>query len=291
MQAMMSAHSARRAPSFGIASQASSKLRRMRGSSNALPPVPPKTASQVSVASSPLSPAATTFQDRLVEALVKRIKQSLPFFSGQDLTAVEADESVKQTVDTMVEMARASVNMIVRQLAEILFMLDKQRDLNLEHKLNVQVLQSQLLLIKILDVCVSFHWHCHRERYLGIGYPVNGSATSLSSNTPYAQGNHPSTIAHTSGTPWVDPPVLDENLAKTILDLVSSVIRRSAAQGSSDLSFHDFETIESSAILTPADSPNSSTTSLPQAPPKSTNASSTTANTTAGTETDRKSVV
>ncbi|KZV82855.1 hypothetical protein EXIGLDRAFT_778147 [Exidia glandulosa HHB12029] len=268
-----SGQSARRAPSFGLASQASSKLRRMRGSSNALPPVPPKSAtasasaSAVSIASSPMSPHASTFQDRLIEALVKRVKQSLPFFSGQDLTAIEVDESVKQTVETLVEMARAGVSMIVRQLVDILSMLDKQRENNLEHKLLVQVLQSQLLIIKILDLCVTFHWHCHRDKCLGIGYPANGSATSLSSNAPYAQGNHPSTIAHTSGTPWVDPPVLDGSLAKATLELVSGVLRRCAAQGGGELSFHDFEAIEAVATITPGDSPNSSTTSLPQKTP------------------------
>lgn len=98
---------------------------------------------------------------------------------------------------------------------------------------------------------------------LGIGYPAGGSATSLTSNAPYAQGNHPSTIAHTAGTPWVEPPGLDGSLAKATLELISSVLRRCASQGGDELSFHDFESIESSATLTPGESPNSSTTSLP----------------------------
>lgn len=77
----------------------------------------------------------------------KRVLQ-LPFFSGQDLTAVEVDESVKQTVETLVEMARAGVSMIVRQLVDILAVLDKaSRPLSHSSAVSVRACHTTLTLI------------------------------------------------------------------------------------------------------------------------------------------------
>jgi neurofibromin 1 len=136
----------------------------------------------------------------------------------------------------------------------------------MDRRLYIQILQSELLVLKVLDLCLTFHWHCHRNQYLGYSFNP-GSATSIGSNAAYAQGNHPSTIAHDQSTPWVDPAALSANLAGTAVALLSKFLRRSSSEGvSSDLSFHDFETVEAAAVLTPAESPNSSSASLPQKP-------------------------
>jgi len=121
-------------------------------------------------------------------------------------------------------------------------------------------------VLKILDVCLCFSWHTHRSNVLGLHIGPGGSALSVGSSnqSPYAQGNHASTIAHDANTPWVDPPPLDANLATVTVSLLSGVLRRCMAEGGSELSFHDFEAVEASAILTPAESPTGSIMSLNQ---------------------------
>ncbi|KAH7106685.1 hypothetical protein BKA62DRAFT_797839 [Auriculariales sp. MPI-PUGE-AT-0066] len=215
------------------------------------------------------TPALTLnrFQTTLIEVVTKRIKQSLPYYSGRDLSLVEADEPTKQAVDTLVELSRTHAHPIARQLVDILQSFEKQLANGLERKLYVQVLQSQLLLLKILDVTLGFNWHTHRTAQLGLSFIPQTSAASIDSTTTalYAQGNHPSTIAHDAGTPWIEPPPMEDNLAVVAVRVVANILRRSRAEGGSDLSFHDFEMIEAAAIITPDDSLNASTTSVQKA--------------------------
>ncbi|KAH7097052.1 hypothetical protein BKA62DRAFT_774611 [Auriculariales sp. MPI-PUGE-AT-0066] len=209
------------------------------------------------------TPALTLnrFQTTLIEVVTKRIKQSLPYYSGRDLSLVEADEPTKQAVDTLVELSRTHAHPITRQLVDILQSFEKQLANGLERKLYVQVLQSQLLLLKILDVTLGFNWHTHRTAQLGLGFIPQTSAASIDSTTTalYAQGNHPSTIAHDAGTPWIEPPPMEDNLTVVAVRVVANILRRSRAEGGSDLSFHDFEMIEAAAIITPDDSLNATT--------------------------------
>ncbi|KAH7101725.1 hypothetical protein BKA62DRAFT_794260 [Auriculariales sp. MPI-PUGE-AT-0066] len=278
--------SSSRTPSFSTA--ASQRLKRLRGTSNATMPMSPPMAtlqlpnglhSPTTVSLVPSTngsshvngsakdtPALTLnrFQTTLIEVVTKRIKQSLPYYSGRDLSLVEADEPTKQAVDTLVELSRTHAHPIARQLVEILQSFEKQLANGLERKLYVQVLQSQLLLLKILDVTLGFNWHTHRTAQLGLSFIPQTSAASMDSTTTalYAQGNHPSTIAHDAGTPWIEPPPMEDNLAAVAVRVVANILRRSRAEGGSDLSFHDFEMIEAAAIITPDDSLNASTTSV-----------------------------
>jgi hypothetical protein len=49
----------------------------------------------------------------------------LPYFSGRDLTVVEADESVQSAISTLVELSRSSIDLASGQLFSILEALEK----------------------------------------------------------------------------------------------------------------------------------------------------------------------
>ncbi|CAG8693742.1 2445_t:CDS:2, partial [Ambispora leptoticha] len=119
---------------------------------------------------------------KLVLALITRIELKLPCNSGKRLETIEADPLVQQTVSAIVDLSRFRFSTIVKNLTHLLETISKEKiiihsderkkrfvhlgieptTMVLEDSMPVDILQSQLFVLKIFSACVSHHWKCYR---------------------------------------------------------------------------------------------------------------------------------
>ncbi|TFY54349.1 hypothetical protein EVJ58_g8920 [Rhodofomes roseus] len=207
----------------------------------------------------------TTPQQKVVYVLVNRLKSKLPCNSGITLTDVEGDEALGQVVESLVELSRDSLDIIGWALTELLEKLNKQADANGYR--SVEVLQSQLFILKVLAICMASRWG-HRQEGTRPG--------SRNSKEPANTSSKPSTpetrtlSAQSRRRQWstehlsllIEPPPLDDNCAKYILSVMVLLLRQtapmrnrlmSAANMDFAASHHDFESVESPDYITSVD--------------------------------------
>ncbi|KAI0040644.1 hypothetical protein FA95DRAFT_1647858 [Auriscalpium vulgare] len=210
-----------------------------------------------SMYASSIAPGAT-HQQKIISVLVNRLKAKLPLHSGVDLQTVEGDGAVIETVQCLVEMSRDSLDIIGYALTELLDKLAKHTDANAIR--SIDVLQSQLFILKVLSVCMASRWHRYADEARAASR--NGRSKASTSGTvpssPAAGGRANKKGRQTTeqlSTPpgFTEPPPLDENCAKYILSLMVVFLRQTAppegrlmssANLSFEATFHDFESIE-----------------------------------------------
>ncbi|RPD66792.1 hypothetical protein L226DRAFT_452976 [Lentinus tigrinus ALCF2SS1-7] len=233
------------------------RVHRSNGSNHSIsaqsPVVQPSNIPYASSASIPASP-----QQKVVQVLINRLKNKLPCNSGISLTELEADDAVQQTVEALVDLSRDSLDMISLALTEQLEKLAKQ--IEGAGFRGVDILQSQLFLLKVLALAMASRWGSRTEetRPNSRGSkPVAGSkpATPDSSIPTPGRGRHTSTEQlSTSAITLIEPPPLDDNCARYIISVMVLLLRQAAprknrltssASMSFDASFQDFESVES----------------------------------------------
>ena len=191
-----------------------------------------------------------------------------------DLTQVETDPAVDETVRCLVELSKDSLDIIGLALTQELekltkvcfspclfihfiesFSIPQQTD---AHNIRtIDVLQSQLFVLKVLSVAMASRWNRHPDDSRAVPQatssnttlPTSPVATSRSSR----KGRHPSSEHLSSSVLLTEPPPLDEACAKYILSLMVVFLRQTAppegrlmssANLSFEATFHDFETID-----------------------------------------------
>lgn len=218
----------------------------------------------------------TTPQQKVVYVLVNRLKNKLPYNSGITLTEIEADDAVLQVVETLVEMSRESLDIIGWALTELLEKLAKQTDSN--GFKTVDVLQSQLFILKVLSICMASRWGRRqdatrpdsRNSKQPTVQPMTPSSKPTTPDspapTPYAQSVSSSRRRQQGSTDHlsvlVEPPPLDENCARYILSVMVMLLRQTAplkprlmTAASMDFaaSHHDFESVDAPDMLSELD--------------------------------------
>ncbi|KAH9030143.1 hypothetical protein EDB85DRAFT_1456161 [Lactarius pseudohatsudake] len=200
------------------------------------------------------SPTAS-HQQKIIHILVNRLRNKLPSNSGVDLTQVETDSAVVETVQCLVELSKDSLDIIGLALTEVLDKLAKQTDANSIR--TIDVLQSQLFVLKVLSVAMASRWNRYTDD-MRTAPQSNSSHTTLPAS-PVVTSRSSRKSRHTSSeflSPSVvlsEPPPLDEHCAKYILSLMVVFLRQTAppegrlmssANLSFEATFHDFETID-----------------------------------------------
>lgn len=175
-------------------------------------------------------------------------------------------------VESLVELSRDSLDIIGWALTELLEKLNKVRELPsgtgtwvsfLEQQADphgfrsVEVLQSQLFILKILAICMASRWG---KRQDGTRPTSRTSKEPPSSATSKPTTPEVGTLSSQSRRPqWstehlsVEPPPLDDNCAKYILSVMVLLLRQTAPlkrrlMSAANMDFaathHDFESVE-----------------------------------------------
>ncbi|OAV98832.1 hypothetical protein PTTG_10958 [Puccinia triticina 1-1 BBBD Race 1] len=159
------------------------------------------------------NPNSTPSEDKLIDALVNKIMAKLSNQADPHLSPLETDELIRQSCSALFEMCCQRLPCVIQKLLQELdspshpFTSDEQTGL-------VDHLRTQLFVIKILCYCMSYHWAWHREQ-------VALQAT----HQPPNHEHHPHQPPKPSLTDWVDPPQLDDNLAKQLVATISFFLK------------------------------------------------------------------
>lgn len=117
----------------------------------------------------------------------------------------------------------------------------------------LDVLQSQLFLLKVLSIAMASRWTRRPED----GRPSSSTGLRPAPESPaprMGRGRQPSSEQLTTLSQWIEPPALDENCARYILSVMVAFLRQaapqtqrlmSAANLNFDATYHDLESIES----------------------------------------------
>lgn len=176
--------------------------------------------------------------EKIISAIINRIKTKLPYNSGTPVTVLEQDEAFNQAVTTLVHLARHRLDHITWTLCE---MLDKMHGEAGHRENDLAYFQSQLLLAKILASAMYFRWESYKEDILNINERQPHSPVG-------ARGGDTSEAA--SG--WVDPPPLDDKVARYTMSVMVLFMKQTGSWGDrpkasghihSD-TLYDYESIE-----------------------------------------------
>ncbi|KAL5507799.1 IRA2 [Sanghuangporus vaninii] len=203
--------------------------------------------------------AAGSPQSKAVLALIKRLTAKLPCYSGIALTDLEADRAVQNIIETLVELAKHALDIIVWKLSQELESLAK---LEATGQRALFILQSELFLLKVMSVTLSCRWQHHSAAQKVTGESSSDFREGASSPTPASSFNSQSQNTKRSygatrfSTPSLslEAPPLDENCARWLVSVMILLLRQAAPRDdvtknynnlSSDVDLYGFESINS----------------------------------------------
>ncbi|CAH1760475.1 9376_t:CDS:10 [Entrophospora sp. SA101] len=172
---------------------------------------------------------------KLILSLIAKINMKLPCNSGKKLEGLESDPLILHTVNSIVDLSRYRLNVIANNLAHLLETISKTTLPNAsEENIPIDILQSQLFIIKILSACVINHWTFvrgtnHSSEPLVKQIQSETTQTHLDSKSNH--NDHNFTNGHRVfilPKSFDDPPPLDDSLAKYILSVLSRFLRQMA---------------------------------------------------------------
>ncbi|KAF7329572.1 Ras-GAP domain-containing protein [Mycena kentingensis (nom. inval.)] len=181
---------------------------------------------------------------RVVQTLVQRIKLKLPFNSGLGLVELEADTATQQAVEALVSLSNDSIDIISWALSELLERLaipDKDKPQPNPTILSLEVIQSQLYVMKVLSMALAARWS------------ATNRPSSRASATPSTDSPHPSRTRfdqRSAASGASETPPLDDNCAKYVLSVMVLYLRQTQSSdglalmmddASADLKFDDYE--------------------------------------------------
>ncbi|KAF8872759.1 hypothetical protein BD779DRAFT_1679537 [Infundibulicybe gibba] len=210
---------------------------------------------------------STTPQQKVVLVLVNRLKQKLPCNSGLSLDRLEGNSATQETIDALVELSHESLDIIAWSLTELLGQLASQT--NTSGLLTIEVLQSQLFILKVLSVAMAAR----------SSHPLRaGSPPTSDPGVPNISPRDKQMPSEDSSTHSVaqDIPPLDDKCAEYILVVMILFLRQTASpesplmlpSRSSDLSFRDFESLDTTKFPAPPEVPRDPPPSASAHPPE-----------------------
>ncbi|KZS91243.1 hypothetical protein SISNIDRAFT_487571 [Sistotremastrum niveocremeum HHB9708] len=202
-------------------------------------------------------------REKMMATLIGRIEAALPCFSGHPLTVVEADSSLHAVVDSLVHQSQNDGDFILWGLCELLGRLDQ-----LQYADEIQVLQSQLFLLKIVSLVLA-----NRSQPTGSERPASipDTPSAPAASPTYTNGSQspqhkiprksPSYASDTASSvhshSLMEATPIVEEIAKYCLSVITGFLRHSpsmnerrATAGSTNAAFtlHDFESTETAAL-------------------------------------------
>ncbi|KAK0540963.1 Ras GTPase activating protein ira2 [Tilletia horrida] len=162
--------------------------------------------------SAPTKQAYNSASQILIGSNVQRLVNRLPYNSGLRLSIIEDEELLRRCVANLVGLSRFQLGGVLKELLSVLEGLCKSNASMAEEKLTIDLLQSQLFIVKVMLACVLHQWkscsvETEKENSNGTAQRGDGAGTAT-------------TIQ------WLDPPALDDSLAKQLLSVMTSILRQ-----------------------------------------------------------------
>ncbi|CAK9779949.1 putative ras GTPase activator [Cutaneotrichosporon oleaginosum] len=145
-------------------------------------------------------------EQKVVTSIVSRLVNKLPCNSGIKLAMMEIDEGVKTTVESLLQISRIRLPLVVHALASSLETLSKYSGTGALIDAPLDTIHSQLYLLQILVQCLSESWNLNAN-----------ASTPPHSELPAC---------------WPDPPPLDDHLARHLLGVLVIYIRMLSQESS-----------------------------------------------------------
>lgn len=145
-------------------------------------------------------------EQKVVTSIVLRLVNKLPCNSGIKLAMMEIDEGVKTTVESLLQISRIRLPLVVHALASSLETLSKYSGTSALVDAPLDTIHSQLYLLQILVQCLSESWNLNAN-----------AANPPNSELPAC---------------WPDPPPLDDHLARHLLGVLVIYIRMLSQESS-----------------------------------------------------------
>ncbi|KAI9597754.1 hypothetical protein BDF19DRAFT_434347 [Syncephalis fuscata] len=99
----------------------------------------------------------------LILSLINRLGAKLPSNTRRRLEAVESDPMVQLTIRSLVDLSQYRLTTAAHSLMTLLENVNKSISIINDDGPSIDILQSQLLILKVLGACMSHHWRCHRD--------------------------------------------------------------------------------------------------------------------------------
>ncbi|PWN51037.1 hypothetical protein IE53DRAFT_314631 [Violaceomyces palustris] len=159
----------------------------------------------------------------LIGSIVQRLVNRLPCNSGWRMSLLEGDELVRSSVANLVGLSRFQLPGVVRELLAALENLNKvsSAQQSSEDQMGLDVLQSQLFVLKVLVACMIHHWKCTSHNN------DDGADPALPRSHP---GSEAQTYPDQLPQGWKDPPPMDDTLAKHVLSVMTLYIRQTVGR-------------------------------------------------------------
>ncbi|KIO22012.1 hypothetical protein M407DRAFT_28426 [Tulasnella calospora MUT 4182] len=215
-------------------------------------------------------------QEKIVGALMTRLSSRLPCHSGITLQILEADEAIQQIVETLLQIAKQRLELVMHSLSDLLERITKTAIPDSEGNIPLDVLHSQLYVLKVLSAAMTYRWQCHREAV----ELENEQTANSDPETPDSPASR-SRPRQRTGQPdlaereWIEPPRLEDPVAKYALSVMVLFLRQTASVSDRpktsghmhSVSFPDFQPPEMASPLPPSirHQPSSAFNSFPQA--------------------------
>ncbi|OZJ03142.1 hypothetical protein BZG36_04650, partial [Bifiguratus adelaidae] len=153
---------------------------------------------------------------RLISSLINRLGIRLPCNTPRSLESLESDPIIRQTVGALIDLSKFRLGHIANQLVLMLENVSKTTSVHTEESVPFDILQSQLFLLKVLNACLRQYWANHLE-----GQEENGAELPADDNA-----ENPTR----ESTRLVDPPPLDDSLARYIVNILIRFLHQMAMQ-------------------------------------------------------------
>ncbi|KAG8981934.1 Ras GTPase activating protein ira2 [Tulasnella sp. 425] len=214
-------------------------------------------------------------QEKIVGALMTRLSARLPCHSGITLQILEADEAIQQIVETLLQIAKQRLELVMHSLSDLLERITKTAIPDGEGNIPLDVLHSQLYVLKVLSAAMTYRWQCHREAAeLENEQSVNSDSETLESLTSRTRLLKKAVQSDSEEREWIEPPRLEDPVAKYALSVMVLFLRQTASVSDRpktsghmhSVSFPDFQPPEMASPLPPSIryQPSSAFTSFPQ---------------------------
>ncbi|KDN38513.1 hypothetical protein K437DRAFT_22753 [Tilletiaria anomala UBC 951] len=158
----------------------------------------------------------------LIGSILSRFVERLPSTCGWRLTTLENDEMIRTSIANLVSLSERQISIILKDILSHLEGLQRAAQHVSEESISgMDLLASQLFLLKVLVACLFQHW-----KSVGQTKPADSQCRDTSS-----QG------------PWIDPPPLDDALAKHALSTMTIYLKLTIAREEAGL-FSSFPAAE-----------------------------------------------
>ncbi|KAI9269931.1 hypothetical protein BY458DRAFT_182532 [Sporodiniella umbellata] len=160
---------------------------------------------------------------KLILSLIKRIEVRLPINNAETtIESLEQDTLIQQSVAAVIELSIYQLSVVVNQLAHLLDLISKDihPSASVDAHVPVDVIQSQLFILRLLSACMQYHWNWYRKNKFPEHRKGNTTNGTIESDIKIS-GSKKSKEEY-----MLDPPPLDDASVSFLLTLLGRFLNQ-----------------------------------------------------------------